>query len=157
EVMAYYHVDRVQRYVESLGFTGDRAIYARPLEVITDFTPSDQSFYDPANKRLELGTGGVDDPQDRDAIPPQDGHGPEYDVLPHFGASPDALALGEGWGDTLAYAVPTLSDHPAAIERACLAPWDASAYAPPLPCMRRVDGTGHWPEALVTPLEPHYD
>jgi len=157
EVMAYYHVDRAQRHVQALGFTGAKSIWARPLEVVTDFVAADQSYYDPVNKRLELGTGGVDDAQDADVIVHEYGHGLEYDLIPQYGASPDAVALGEGWGDTLAYAVPTLSDHPALIERACLAPWDATAYVPPQPCMRRVDGTGHWPEALVSPLEPHYD
>src|SRR5262249_19193445 len=95
--------------------------------------------------------------EDGDVVAHEYGHALEADLLPGYGIGADALALGEGWGDILAYAVPTLSDHPAAIDRACFAAWDASAYPPPQPCARRVDGDGHYPEALQQPREQHYD
>ncbi len=35
EVMAYYHIDTVQRYLQSLGFTGSRGVLNRPIRVNT--------------------------------------------------------------------------------------------------------------------------
>jgi hypothetical protein len=157
EISAYYHVDHAQRHLQALGFSGASAIYARPLDVVTDWMDVDQSYYDPLRQRLYLGTGGVDDGEDGDVVIHEYGHGLQFQLTHNYGTSGDAMALGEGWGDILAFATPSDADPPDVIERECLAPWDASAYKPPAPCMRRVDGIGHLPEALQSFPEPHYD
>ena len=48
-----------------------------------------------------------------DVVVHEYGHALEYFIIPNFGRGSDARALGEGWGDILAAAVPTLSEHAA--------------------------------------------
>lgn len=157
EVSAYYHVDRLQRGLQALGFTGARSLVAAPLDVVVDATTSDQSTYDPARVQLRLGTGGIDDAEDGDVIAHEYGHAVQWAIMPNFLDGTDGMAIGEGWSDIQAYALPTESDHPALVARECLAPWDAAGYKPPQPCLRRVDGTKHYPEHLHVPREPHHD
>jgi hypothetical protein len=157
EVNAYYHIDRAQRQIQALGFSGAKAVLARPVEVVVDAFSEDQSNYDPSNARINTGTGGVDDAEDADILVHEYGHAVQHDLVPGFGTSVDARAIGEGWSDIQAYALPTLSTQAPGVERACLAPWDAVAYAPPAPCLRRVDGQKHYPEQLRTRREPHFD
>jgi hypothetical protein len=61
EVMVYFHIDRVQRYIQDLGFTN---VLNKPIAVNVDGIPDDNSFYSPLTKSLTFGTGGVDDAED---------------------------------------------------------------------------------------------
>ena len=73
-----------------------------------------------------------------------------------FGTTADSGAIGEGFGDYLAVtvsaAVAPTPDAP------CVADWDSTSYTPTVPhCLRRVDGTKHYPEDLASPREVHAD
>ena len=56
--MSYYHIDTLQRYIQSLGF---KNINNRSIKVNVNGTTDDNSFYSPSTKALTFGTGGVDD------------------------------------------------------------------------------------------------
>jgi hypothetical protein len=102
EVMVYFHVERAIRYVESLGYRGDRAIFRRPMPVNARATSDDNSFYTPAKKSLGFGTGSVDDAEDGETILHEFGHALQDAICPDFGQSTEAAAMGEGFGDYFA-------------------------------------------------------
>jgi MYXO-CTERM domain-containing protein len=157
EVMAYYHIDRVQRQLQELGYVGATAILARPFEMAVNDLTADQSYYDPRKKLIQTGSGGVDDAEDADVIIHEYGHAVEDAIVPGFGVVDSALALGEAWGDIQAYSMPTASSKAPMVERECIGAWDATSYESPPACLRRVDGRKHYPENLRPTPEPHYD
>lgn len=155
EAMVYYHLDRAQTHITNLGFTNANH---RVQVAIVDGEVDDNSYYDDQSKAINYGTGGVDDAQDADVITHEYGHAIQDNIVPGWGASDEAAAMGEGFGDIDA-ATNEPSDsaaHPLMVARECLATWDATAYdnrTPP--CLRRLDGTKHFPEG--TDGEPHDD
>jgi hypothetical protein len=102
EAMAYYHVDAAIRYVEGLGYRGRRAVFRSPLEVNARATREDNSFYSPSTRSLGFGTGDVDDAEDGETILHEFGHALQDAICPDFGQSPEAAAMGEGFGDYFA-------------------------------------------------------
>lgn len=102
EAMVYFHVDRVIRYLESLGYRGDRAIFRAPLDSDVHGTRDDNSWYSPDLRRLTFGTGLVDDAEDAEIIVHEFGHALQDAICPDFGQSQEAAAMGEGFGDYLA-------------------------------------------------------
>ena len=69
DTMTYYHLDKNQRYMQSLGFTGATGIQELSIEVDTDgFNGADNSHFIPASNRLGFGHGCVDDNEDADVI-----------------------------------------------------------------------------------------
>ena len=151
EVMVYLHIDRVQRYIQSLGLTN---VNNRPIPVNIDGIRDNNSFYSPATKSLTFGTGGVDDAEDAEIILHEYGHSIQDNQVPGFGSSPEASAMGEGFGDYLASSF-FESLKPARFRRS-IGSWDATAYSPEdPPCLRRVDSTKRYPRDLVH--EEHAD
>jgi hypothetical protein len=102
EVMVYHHVDQAVRYVRSLGYTGRRAIFSRPVAINARATRADQSWYSPGTKQLAFGTGDVDDAEDGETILHEFGHALQDAIIPDFGRSAEAAAMGEGFGDYFA-------------------------------------------------------
>ncbi|WP_237384483.1 proprotein convertase P-domain-containing protein [Sulfidibacter corallicola] len=99
EVMAYFHIDRNQRYVQSLGFTGARAIWNRPIAVdVHAFNGADISYFDPINRRLAFGNGCVDDAEDADVLLHHYFLALLHDVAPEWGGG-DSVAIAAGFGD----------------------------------------------------------
>jgi len=137
QTMAYYHLTAAQEYLQALGFAD---VNNEPQLILPDAFEEDSSFYQSGIPGLEpdlivTGTGGVDDAEDADVLWHEYGHAIQDDQLPGFGASEDARAIGEGFGDywaaTLSQAVNDGYDEP------CVADWDATAFR--VPCLRRVD------------------
>ncbi len=157
EVNAYYHVDRVQRQLQELGYSGAKAILARPFEIVVNSIAEDQSVFDPGDDQIRTGRGGTDDGEDADVIIHEYGHAVQHDIVPGYGRSDDARAMGEAFGDILAYAMTEETGKVPVVARECLAAWDALAYQPSAECMRRVDGNKHYPEHMRIPRQPHYD
>jgi MYXO-CTERM domain-containing protein len=160
EVNAYHAIDDEQVFVQSLGFTGARGVLDQSFLVKVDTITEDNSFYTVKDgPHIETGTGGVDDAEDGDVLHHEYGHAMQDDIIPGYGTTNDALAMGEGFGDIMAASTPTGA--PVLVDRACIAPWDATYYSPPdanPPCLRRVDGQRHYPETLHVPdPEPHDD
>src|SRR5262245_11933271 len=107
EVMAYYHVDAAMRYVEELGYRGRHRIFKKdnnnyPIRVNARGTREDNSWYSPGDRTLTFGFGGVDDAEDGETIVHEFGHALQDAICPDVGQSPEAAAMGEGFGDYLA-------------------------------------------------------
>jgi len=138
EVMAYYHVDRAIRYLESLGYRGRRAIFREPLPVNASGTRDDNSWYSPGLRSLTFGTGGVDDAEDAEIILHEFGHAIQDAICPDFGQSAQAAAMGEGFGDY--FAATFFADVKPSALRPLLMSWDSiedGEHRPPY--LRRVD------------------
>jgi Zn-dependent metalloprotease len=150
EVNTYYHIDSFQRYLQGLGFSGDRGILARPIRVDVHGMPDDNSWYDPnpGKKDLTFGNGGVDDAEDAEIILHEYGHALQDAIIPGFGMSHEAGAMGEGFGDYLAASFFSRFKRPE--RRVRLAEWDAKGVeGGPFPCVRRLDSQKLYPGGMA--------
>jgi hypothetical protein len=145
EVMAYYHVDQAIEYLRSLGYKGSRRIFSDRVPINARATKADDSWYSPATRRLEFGTGSVDDAEDGETILHEFGHALQDAICPDFGQSNEAAAMGEGFGDYLAASY--FAAKKTGQKRKRLIPavmtWDAILFKDPNPskppCLRRLD------------------
>jgi hypothetical protein len=136
QAMAYFHIDRMQRYIQSLGFDN---IVHRPITVNLHAVIADNSFYSGSTGTLNFGDGGVNDAQDADVIDHEYGHAIQDSQVHGFGESLQSGAIGEGWGD---YWEAAMSANQGASDQfnVCFAEWDTSSVrSDPLPCLRRLD------------------
>jgi Fungalysin metallopeptidase (M36) len=150
QVMGYYWVTRAQLYIQSLGFgSALPAVNKRQQLLRINQFGGDNSFYREGTGKLTitLGKGGVDDAEDAEVIVHEYGHSVQDNQVPGFGSSPEAGAIGEGFGDYLSV---TVSAHEApTADEPCVADWDSTSYTSTVPhCLRRVDGDKHYPEDL---------
>ena len=145
EVMAYHHVDSAVRYLQSLGYRGERAIFRAPVRVNARATRDDNSWYMPSTRELGFGTGDVDDAEDGETILHELGHAIQDAICPDFGQSPEAAAMGEGFGDYFAgsfFAARKTRDAKRLLP--CVMTWDGILFADKQdatkpPCVRRLD------------------
>lgn len=138
EANVYFHLDRTIRRLEAMGYRGSRAIFRAPLEVDAHGTREDNSWYSPGLRQLTFGTGGVDDAEDGETILHEFGHALQDAIIPDFGQSPQAAAIGESFGDY--WAASSFHDLKPARYRTSVMCWDSvqnDEYDPP--CLRRVD------------------
>ncbi|HMS83932.1 MAG TPA: M36 family metallopeptidase [Nitrospira sp.] len=145
ETMAYYYLDYAQRYIQSLGLL---TVNNRQQVFSVDRYKKDNSFYQSSTKRITYGTGGVDDAEDADVVWHEYGHSILDNQVPGYGTTLEADSIGEGFGD---YWAGTLGAQlSGGFQDACLAEWDATSYSSTSPpCLRRLDGTKHYPESVV--------
>ena len=144
QVMAYYQVNQTQEYIHSLGFT-EVNNESQDFEINT--YKGDNSFYDPSKDVITMGEGGVDDGEDAEVIWHEYGHAIQDDIVPGYGESLQAGAIGEGFGDywavTMSVPVSRNFDLP------CVMDWDATSYTTTEPhCLRRTD-TGKTTDDIV--------
>ena len=145
ETMGYYYLDYAQRYIQSLGFT---SVNNRQQVFSVDRYNKDNSFYKSSSKAITYGTGGVDDAEDADVIWHEYGHSILDNQVPGYGTSLEADSIGEGFGDYLAGTLGAQLS--GGFQDACVAEWDATSYSSTVPpCLRRLDGTKHYPESVV--------
>jgi Zn-dependent metalloprotease len=145
EVMAFYHIDRTQRYIQELGFDN---VNNRHIPVNARGGPEDNSFYSPVTKSLSFGLGGVDDAEDAEIILHEYGHAIQDDQVPGFGESHECGSMGEGFGDYLAGSV--FADLKTESLRPCVGSWDAVAYSgDEPPNLRRLDSNKKYPKDMV--------
>jgi len=138
QVNAYYAVDTVQSYLQSLGFTG---VNNEAQDLKVDQTKVDNSFYSPNTDAITFGTGGVDDAEDQEVVWHEYGHAVQDAQVPGFGTSEEAGAIGEGFGDYLAATMSqATSPDTATTPWVCVADWDSVSYTSTVPhCLRRLD------------------
>lgn len=142
ETMGYYALDYAQRYIQTLGFAH---VNNRQQEFSVNRFKGDNSFYSPNSRDITFGLGGVDDAEDADVIWHEYGHSIQDDQVPGFGSTLEAGSMGEGFGDYWAGTVGAQLS--GGFQDVCLAEWDATSYSPTNPpCLRRLDGTKHYPE-----------
>jgi Fungalysin metallopeptidase (M36) len=139
--MVYFHIDRVQRYLQQLGFTN---VLNGPIKVNVVGRADDNSDYSPVTKALRFGTGGVDDAEDAEIILHEYGHAIQDNQVPGFGASSECGAMGEGFGDYLAGSF-FANAKPARLQP-CVGSWDAVSYSgDDPPSLRRLDSNKKYP------------
>ncbi|MDP9361414.1 MAG: proprotein convertase P-domain-containing protein [Acidobacteriota bacterium] len=157
EVNVYFHVDRSQRYLQSLGYTGARRIagYAIPIDPHS-LSGSDNSLYvgsvTPGQGKVYFGDGGVDDAEDSDIVLHEFCHAIQDWIAPSvfFGtSSSQSRAMGEGYSDYWAYSSNYEPGLGTGRDPYCLAEWDARCggddpsqncgYPDNADCLRRVD------------------
>jgi Zn-dependent metalloprotease len=145
QVNCYYHVDSIQDYLQSeLGLTNANA---RQQPVDAHAGRFDNSFYDPFDRTLYFGDGGVDDGEDGDVIVHEYGHAIQDDQIDGFGITHEAAALGEGFGDYLAA---TRHDSGVPAFDGAVASWDAATFSfGSPPALRRVDTGKIYPRDLI--------
>lgn len=145
EVMVYFHIDRIQRHIQELGFEN---VLNHAIEVNIDGITDDNSFYSPATKSLTFGTGGVDDAEDAEIILHEYGHAIQDDQVPGWGQHEEGKAMGEGFGD---YNAASFFAETKPLEmRPTVGNWDATSYsgADP-PFLRRLDSNKKYPKDLT--------
>jgi Zn-dependent metalloprotease len=142
ETMGYYYIDYAERYIQSLGFSN---INNRQQVFSVNRFKGDNSYYSPQSTEITLGIGGVDDAEDADVIVHEYGHSIQDNQVPGFGRTLEAGSMGEGFGDYWAGTIGAQLS--GGFQDECLAEWDATSYSSSNPpCLRRLDGTKHYPE-----------
>ena len=156
DVNAYYHVDRMQRYLQSLGYTGAKRLvpYAVPVDAHAA-GGADNSYYISSIVKGEgtlfFGDGGTDDAEDPDLVVHEYGHAVLDWIAPlaftgSFGSQ--ARALSEAFSDYIAFSDQYRWNVASGRDASCFADWDARcdgeassrcAYAPGSDCLRRLD------------------
>ncbi|MEN8149996.1 MAG: M4 family metallopeptidase [Planctomycetota bacterium] len=150
QVMAYYHVDRTQDRLRSLGLANANA---RAQQIDARGVRSDNSWFDPYHHRIRLGTGGVDDGEDADIIRHEYGHAIQEDQVEDWGRTEEGRAMGEGFADFLAADGHATGDR---VWDPLVAAWDATSYAKTFrPYLRRVDEDLRYPDDFTG--DPHSD
>ena len=145
ETMGYYYLDYAQRHIQSLGFPN---VNNRQQVYSIDRLKKDNSFYQSTKKTITYGTGGVDDAEDADVIWHEYGHSIQDNQVPGFGTNLESGSIGEGFGDYWAGTLGAQLSN--GFQDTCLAEWDATSYSSTTPpCLRRLDGTKHYPESVV--------
>jgi Zn-dependent metalloprotease len=144
ETMGYYYIDYAERYIQSLGFSN---VNNRQQVFSVNRFKQDNSFYSPQKKDITYGLGGVDDAEDAEVIWHEYGHSIQDNQVPGFGSSHEAGSMGEGFGDYWAGSLGAQLS--GGFQDTCIADWDATSYSSSNPpCLRRLDGTKHYPESL---------
>jgi Zn-dependent metalloprotease len=144
ETMGYYYLDYAQRHIQSLGFQN---VNNRQQVFAVNRLKGDNSFY---NKKGDItyGLGGVDDAEDAEVIWHEYGHAIQDSQVPGFGSSPEAGAMGEGFGDYWAGSLGAQLS--GGFQDACIADWDSTSYSTDNPpCLRRLDTSKHYPDSVV--------
>ncbi|MGZ8710719.1 MAG: proprotein convertase P-domain-containing protein, partial [Thermoanaerobaculia bacterium] len=158
DVNAYFHIDRSQQHLQSLGYVGSRQLVPYAVETDTHAAGgSDSSFFiillNAAGRgRLHFGEGGTDDAEDSDLVVHEYAHAIHEWISPgtflgNFDS--ETRAISEGFGDY--WAMSAEYQHAVASGRDpfCLADWDVRcwanppgdrcAYATGTDCLRRLD------------------
>jgi subtilisin-like proprotein convertase family protein len=160
DVNAYFHIDRNQRYLQSLGYRGGRSIVPYSIEVDAHAASgADNSFFIPSSTvpgrgTLFFGEGGTDDAEDADLLIHEYGHAILEWISPGTFGGPFASqsrALGEGFSDYWAYSAHLEMRLASGRDPFCFADWDARcwendppdgcAYPPGSDCLRRLDSS----------------
>jgi subtilisin-like proprotein convertase family protein len=160
DVSAYFHIDRNQRHLQSLGYTGVRAVVPYAIEVDAHAANgADNSFFIPSSTEAGTGTlyfgeGGTDDAEDADLLVHEYAHAVMEWIAPGtFGGSfaGEARAIGEGIGDYWAFSAHVAARRASGRDPYCFADWDARCwqdatsegcgYEVGSDCLRRLDST----------------
>ncbi|MBN1418267.1 MAG: proprotein convertase P-domain-containing protein [Planctomycetes bacterium] len=162
EVMAYYHIDSVARFIHDLGFSD---ICQRQIQVFVSSQPpgipleSDVSYFQPTGQRtgyIALGSGAVDDAEDGEIIVHEFGHAIQHEQVSYFGDTGEAAAIGEGFCDFLATGF--FSAWSGGFGDDCFGDWDARGYTTggaDIHCLRSIPTVAVYPDDLRG--RPHLD
>jgi M6 family metalloprotease-like protein len=141
DVMVYYHIDSMQRYIQMLGFIN---VNNRRIHVDSDgMSAIDDSHYAPPFPSdglgyIAFGRGGVGVAQDADMIAHKYGHSIQDNSNPGaYTKNIYATAEGEGFSDYWAVSTFSVETKVNGHDLACVGEWHATSKG--TPCLRRVD------------------
>jgi len=159
QVNAYFQIDRAQRYLQSLGYTGSRRLvdYLLPVDPHAA-NGSDNSYYipsaTPGHGGLYFGDGGTDDAEDSDIMLHEFMHVVQDWIAPGaFGGESreQSRAMGEGYADYWSFSSTYAETVQSGRDPFCIGDWDARCwtddssqgcgYPAGSDCLRRVDST----------------
>lgn len=159
EVMVYYHIDRSQRYIQSLGFIDANN---RQIRVDAHGRTDDNASYDPTPSGagfLVFGDGGSEGGEDADMIIHEYGHSIQDNQNPDaFPPAGEAGAIGEGFGDYFASSSYLAESTASGWDPACYDEWDwinFSGNTAGTACERQMDNTKVYPADVAG--EEHED
>lgn len=160
DVQAFFHIERNQHYLRSLGYEGSRALAPYAIEVDAHaLNGADNSLFLPSLTNIGRGTlffgeGGTDDAEDADLLVHEYGHAILEWVAPGTFAgafSSEARAFSEGFCDYWAFSAHYATRLASGRDPFCFADWDPRcwedsstancAYPPGSDCLRRLDST----------------
>jgi subtilisin-like proprotein convertase family protein len=159
DVNAYFHIDTAQRYLQSLGYRGRRAIAAYPIPTDAHAQGGfDNSLFLPSTEAgkgsLYFGIGGTDDAEDADIIVHEYGHALLEWIAPATFTgtfTSQARAFAEAFGDYWAFSNHYTRRVASGRDPFCFADWDARcftddvselcSYPQNADCLRRLDST----------------
>ncbi len=138
EVMAYYHIDSFQRFIQELGF---KNICNKQVKV-NAWAEGIGSYFDPDTSTITYGSIGIPDAEDADIIIHEYAHAIMESQTPFLGMTDEGCAMEQGFGDFLA--VCYFSEEGDGFNRECMGEW--SGIGKVLHCIRRVDNQKYYPE-----------
>ncbi|HSP15714.1 MAG TPA: proprotein convertase P-domain-containing protein [Thermoanaerobaculia bacterium] len=157
DVNAYFHIDRSQHYLQSLGYNGGRTIAPYPVPVDTHaLNGEDNSLFIPApetgHAALVFGDGGTDDAEDPDLVVHEYAHVVHEWIAPGTFLGPfgsEARAISEGFADYWGFSASYEQSIRSGRDPFCFADWDARCwqdatsehcgYPTGADCLRRLD------------------
>lgn len=101
DVNAYYHIDTMQRYIQSLGFS-NLANFQILVDTHSNFGQDNSYYTSSPSPRLAFGEGGVDDAEDADVIVHEYGHALSASGSPGSNNGNQRQGQDEGIGDYIA-------------------------------------------------------
>jgi len=146
DAMTYFHIDQNQRYIQSLGFVGDKGIQQGSIAVDTDGVDGqDNSHYIPSSNRIAYGHGCVPDNEDADVILHEYGHAIHDSINKNWHGG-DTGAMGEGFGDYWATSYHVSTPNGLAFFPDRVFHWDGGG-----------EGNKCWPGRSVNAVNAKYD
>jgi hypothetical protein len=142
-VMAYFHIDRFQDYIQNRLGLSNVANFSIPVDA-QGVNGADNSYFSPSSNRIAFGEGGVPDASDAMVILHEYGHAIQFNSLPGF--DNPAAGTGEGFGDFLAAVYYDLMHSNPAATRGWMMSWDAQTGWPG----RRYDRPHNFDDAAYT-------
>lgn len=147
EVMIYHHVDRTQRLIQSLGFSGASSIINRAIPAHAHFDAGCNAYYSEFDNAIHFFDGDdincfVETGEDADVIVHEYGHAIQDDIVPGWGTagvleSEQARSMGEGFGDFIAGALNG---------DACIGGWALHEFFPGADkCLRSLESPAVYP------------
>ncbi len=137
DVNAYFHIDRSQHYLQSLGYGGARTIAPYPVPVDTHaLNGEDNSLFIPAPETghgaLVFGDGGTDDAEDPNLVLHEYAHIIHEWIAPGTFLGPfnsENRAISEGFADYWGFSASYEETLRSGADPFCFADWDARCWA----------------------------
>jgi hypothetical protein len=141
EVMAYYHIDSCQRFIQELGFQN---VCNKQIKV-NAYAEGVGSYFDSDTKEITFGAGLPPDAEDADIIIHEYAHAIFDDQVPHFSLTDEGCAIEEGFADFLAACF--FSEENERFNREAVGDWNGIGMTQH--CVRRVDSLKYYPENFL--------
>ncbi|PVZ72449.1 proprotein convertase P-domain-containing protein [Pelagibaculum spongiae] len=126
DAMTYFHLDKNQRYIQSLGFSGSNGIQQGAIAADSNGADgADNSYFSGSYNRLSFGHGCVDDNEDADVILHEYGHAINHNINSQWQGG-DTGAMGEGFGDYWAASYSYSTPNGASYQPFKVFTWDAA-------------------------------